>query len=474
MKIQHYAKTDTGVVRKENQDAYGAAPSKNFFIVCDGMGGGAAGDFASKCAVEVMLKSFENLDASQIVSVVGKKFEEADPEIMRPIASIMLANRMLHNLTVKYPKLAGMGTTAVAARFEYETSLLHIYHVGDSRLYRIRGGVIELLTKDHSKVNELIDEGKMREEDVKNAEIQSMITRALGTGSTVKVDYKAVIAKPGDHYIMCSDGLNGEIEDAVIKGIVDIHKGNLNSISNELVLAANNAGGRDNTTVLALKVEDDGVPFVVPEYYAEKAVTVGDEDPLQSAAEDKILSKLGSSFSIDVPKSAKEVPVVTNPFFIGFFIALTASAAFLALSHFKSDKSKDFHELVGNVSGIRLDIRTPGDARTALILSMPDKISRLEMLKETVNGIEEYTVPLSNVQVLIEEKNGPNKFVGISAVSPLEVRLPKGDYTMTLSYPGYKILSKSYYLTYSIDISFELSGDLIPETVIMLPQKVGE
>jgi hypothetical protein len=129
---------------------------------------------------------------------------------------------------------------------------------------------------------------------------------------------------------------------------------------------------------------------------------------------------------------------------------------------------------VGNISGIRLDVRAPGDARTALILSMPDKISRLEMLKETVNNVEEYTVALSNVQVTIEEKNGPNKFVGISSAAPLEIRLPKGEYTMSLAYPGYKILNKNYYLVDSVNISFELSGDLIPETVIMLPKKVGE
>ena len=128
----------------------------------------------------------------------------------------MLANRLLHNLTLKYPKLAGMGTTAVAARFERETGLMHIYHTGDSRIYRIRSGIIELLTKDHSKVNELIDEGKMREDEVKTAELQSMITRALGTGATVKVDYRALVVRPGDYYIMCSDGLNGEIDESSV------------------------------------------------------------------------------------------------------------------------------------------------------------------------------------------------------------------------------------------------------------------
>lgn len=474
MRMLHYGKTDTGVVRKENQDAFGVDSPSSFYVVCDGMGGGAAGDFASKCAVEVILKTFTSITPSDIESVVGNKFSSINTELLRPAAAIMLANRMLNNLTLKYPKLTGMGTTAVAAKFESETGLLHIYHTGDSRLYRVRGGFIELLTKDHSKVNELIDEGKMREYEVKTAELQSMITRALGTGSTVKVDYRAVIVKPGDHYIMCSDGLNGEIEDSVIKGIVDIHKGNLNAIANELIMAANNAGGRDNTTVIAMKAEDDGVGFSVPEYYVQSVITVGDEDASQSSIEDKLLSKYGKSFEIEIPKAAKEVNIFANPLFVACLAVLLVLGGMLLYSKLNKKQEKEFHELTGTVSGIYLDIRTPSDERTNQILSTADKVSRLEILKETVNDKDSYTVALSNVQVLIEEKTGPNKFVGLSTVTPLEIKLPKGDYKMTLTYPEYKILTDSYYLASSIDISLELSGALGQKTVIMLPEKAGE
>lgn len=474
MKILHFAKTDTGIVRKENQDAYGLNVVRDFFIICDGMGGGAAGDFASKCAVDVILKSFEKLDEGQIRSIVGESFDNVQLDIIRPIASIMLANRMLYNLTIKYPKLTGMGTTVVAVWFEAETGLLHMYHVGDSRLYRIRSGVIELLTKDHSKVNELIDEGKMREEDIKTAELQSMITRALGTGATVKVDYKAVIARPGDHYIMCSDGLNGEIEDSVINGIVDINRGDLPSMANELIIAANNSGGRDNTTVIALKVEDDGYETKAPEYYAENIITASDEEPSQTSTEDKVLTKMNRVFDFEVPKAAKEMNILTNPFIIAIiFVTLVLGILFVS-SFIKKHSEKDFYELSGTISGIRLDIRTPGDERTDLILSMKDKISRLEILKETVNDMEEYTAPLSNVQVVIEEKDGPNKFIGVSTATPLEIKLPMGEYVMTLSYPKYKILNNNYYLVDSVNLSLELSSDLRQETVLMLPEKVGE
>lgn len=474
MKMLYYGKTDTGIVRKENQDAFGVNSVKNFFVVCDGMGGGAAGDFASKCAVDVILKTFEVLDDAEIQSVTGKRFANVDYELLRPAASIMLANRMLNNLSLKYPRLAGMGTTAVAAKYEPETGLLHIYHTGDSRIYRIRGGIIELLTKDHSKVNELIDEGKMREDEVKTAELQSMITRALGTGATVKVDYRAVVVKPGDHYIMCTDGLNGEIDDSVIKGIVDIHKGNLNAIANELIMAANNAGGRDNTTVIALKVENDDAQVSVPEYYVQSVITIGDEDSLQSSAEDKIISKYSKNFEIEVPKAAKEVNVFANPLFIACIAVAFVVGAIFIYSKLNKKQEKEFHELTGNVSGLYLDVRTPSDERTNQILSTSDKISRYEILKETVNDKDAYTVSLPNVQVLIEEKTGQNKFIGLSALAPLEIKLSKGDYKMTLTYPEYRILTDNFYLASSIDISLELSGSLGQKTVIMLPEKAGE
>jgi protein phosphatase len=195
------AKTDTGVLRTENQDSFGVCQDENFFFVCDGMGGGVAGDFASKYAVNVILSSFLKLSNEECFSIVGEDFALFNEKIIRPVASIKLANKALNNLTIRYPKLVGMGTTFTGVWFERETSLIHIYNVGDSRVYRVRNGSIKLLTEDHSKIKELIDNGKMTEEEAKTAEIQSMITRALGIMPTVKVDYKAEIVKPGDIYV---------------------------------------------------------------------------------------------------------------------------------------------------------------------------------------------------------------------------------------------------------------------------------
>ncbi|MDR3256545.1 MAG: protein phosphatase 2C domain-containing protein [Endomicrobium sp.] len=479
MKILYSAKTDVGMVRTENQDAYGIDIVKDFFVVCDGMGGGAVGDFASRSAVEVILKSFVMLDKWQIKTITGNKLKGIDADIFRSIASIMLANRYLNNLTLKYPKLLGMGTTVVAARFEVETSLLHVYHTGDSRLYRIRDGVIDLLTKDHSKVNELIDAGKMQENEVATTEIQSMIIRALGTGSTVRVDYRAYFAKPEDFYIMCSDGLNSEISDAVIKNVVETNKDNLSTIVAELIRAANSAGGKDNTTVIALKVEDDGQLFAGPHNYVSNnyggnVVTISDSGSEQYLFEDRLLSKFSKCFNIKVPKSAKAIRVFTNPVFISFLIVAIVFCVILTFSYYGKEVEKDFSKLTGNISGLKLDVRRVRSERVDLIMSAADRISRLELLQETIKQKNKYTSPLPNVQILIEEKTGLNKFVGISGESPLEIKLPKGDYTMTLSYSGYKMLDGDYNLVNSVNLVLELSEKLKFETVIMLQEKAKE
>ncbi|MDR1103841.1 MAG: protein phosphatase 2C domain-containing protein [Endomicrobium sp.] len=469
MKISYYAKTDVGAVRTENQDSYGINSKKNLFIVCDGMGGGAAGAFASKTAVEVMLKSFDKLTLDNITAVTGNG--GLNSENLRPAASIMLANRYLNNLTLKYPKLKGMGTTAVAVKFEHELSLLRVYHTGDSRVYRLRAGVLELLTKDHSKINELIDAGKMKEEDVKSAEIQSMITRAVGTEPTVKVDYTTYETKEGDCYILCSDGLNGELSDSLIKEIIEKNINDLASLTNNLITSANKAGGKDNTTVIALKIETDG-QTQTPAGYTNATITISDNSKKQCLCEDKLLSNFAKFFVIATPKEAKDFRI--SPFIIALFISIVAFAITLIYSNYSKEKQKDFTEITGKVSGIVLDIRELKKNQLELINSAPDMISRLELLQNAVQRENEDTVPLPQVQVLIEQVGGPNKFVGTSELSPISIKLPAGIYILSLNYPGFKILDENYNLVDSLKFSVELSESLKSKTVIMLPEKREE
>jgi protein phosphatase len=471
MKISYSAKTDVGVVRTENQDYYGINPEKNLFIVCDGMGGGAAGAFASRTAVEVMLKSFSRLTLNDIKAITRNGGVNA--ENLRSIASIMLANRYLNNLTLKYPKLKGMGTTAVAVKFEPQLGLLRVYHTGDSRLYRLRSGVLEVLTKDHSKINELIDQGKMNEEDAKSAEIQSMITRAVGTEPTVKVDYKVCEAKEGDCYIMCSDGLNSEINDNLIKDIIEKSSNDLEALANNLISTANKAGGRDNTTIIALRIEAGGQTTQIPQDYTDTFLTVSDNSQKQYFLEDKLLSSFAKFFVINLPKEAKESHV-KHPFVIALFIAIVAVVITLIYSNYSKEQQKDFTEIAGKISGINLDIRGLKIDQIELINSAPDMISKLELLQKIINQEDEYTTALPEVQVLIEQVNGPNKFIGISELSPLAIKLPTGNYILSLKYQGYKILDEDFNLTDSLQLSIELSESLKPKMVVMLPEKIKE
>ncbi|MDD3323129.1 MAG: protein phosphatase 2C domain-containing protein [Paludibacter sp.] len=469
MIFQNCAKTDTGILRTENQDSFGVCQDENFFFVCDGMGGGVAGDFASKYAVNVILSSFLKLSNEECFSIVGEEFALFNENIIRPVASIKLANKALNNLTIRYPKLAGMGTTFTGVWFERETALLHIYNVGDSRVYRVRNGSIKLLTEDHSKIKELIDNGKMTEEEAKTAEIQSMITRALGIMPTVKVDYKAEIVKPGDIYVLCTDGLNGEISDFTINDIISLHKPNIESISDELILAANNAGGRDNTTVVTLYAQDEQnfnaqIPLVVQ----QNIITFDDEKHNESLKEDFVIHRLEKNFEVQIPELAKQRNFFTNPIVIAVMLVLLCVIGIFLHSTFSQKEQKSIIELTGNISGLKLDVRTLSREKIEEIQKTEDQVFKMQILQDCIKNKDILTIPMSNVTIMLES-NGQNKFMGLSSYVPLDIKLPKGRYLMTLTYPSYKILDENLQLRDSINIYLENSGSLQDFVVVMVP-----
>jgi protein phosphatase len=233
-------RSDTGRQRVANEDSYYA--SAPLFAVADGMGGAQAGEVASKIAAE----SFEP-------AVRGDESPEA---YLRSIAED--ANQRIHSLAQHDSSRSGMGTTLTAALVEGDE--VSFAHVGDSRAYLWRDGALRLLTSDHSLVEELRRQGRISDEQAEDHPQRSIITRALGPESEVQVDTLSFSARPGDVFLLCSDGLTTMVKDDAIAAIL-AEAPVLDLAVQQLVDTANEAGGRDNITVVAFRVEDaEGAP----------------------------------------------------------------------------------------------------------------------------------------------------------------------------------------------------------------------
>jgi PPM family protein phosphatase len=233
-------RTDTGRQRNANEDSYfTAAP---LFVVADGMGGAQAGEVASKAAAE----SF------------AVELPAAPPERVLE-QTIEGANRTIHELARKDPSLAGMGTTTTAAIVDLEAETVAIGHVGDSRAYRLRGGRLEQLTRDHSLVEEMRRKGQLTDAQAEDHPQRSIITRALGPEPEVQVDLQTVPALDGDVFLICSDGLTTMLDDETIARLLS-RATSLPAAVKALVDEANRAGGRDNITVVAFRLEDTAAP----------------------------------------------------------------------------------------------------------------------------------------------------------------------------------------------------------------------
>jgi serine/threonine protein phosphatase PrpC len=232
---EQYAGTDTGRQRRANEDSLLARSP--LFVVADGMGGAQAGEVASRLAVESFQLGVQ--DASQ-------------PELA--LADLArAANTHIHELSHANAEHAGMGTTLTAVYVgEQEVA---IAHVGDSRAYCLRDGRLERLTDDHSLVDELIRQGRLTPEEAIEHPQRSVITRALGPEGMVEVDTRSVRARAGDVYLICSDGLTTMIGEDQIAAVLLAHL-RLPDAGEALIAAANEAGGRDNITVVLLRLED--------------------------------------------------------------------------------------------------------------------------------------------------------------------------------------------------------------------------
>jgi PPM family protein phosphatase len=236
--LEHAGSTDVGRQRHTNEDSLVCSPP--YFAVADGMGGAKAGEVASQVAI----------DAFEEPSDEGRSAEEQLADMLRD------ANRRIYELATSDESRRGMGTTLTAAKVhDHEVSLAH---VGDSRAYRFRDGDLEQLTKDHSLVAELERTGQISQEAAEHHPQRSIITRALGPEPDVEVDTCTVAGRPGDIFLLCSDGLTSMISDdeaaSILQGSED-----LDEAADALVRAANQSGGKDNITVVLFRLGgDDG------------------------------------------------------------------------------------------------------------------------------------------------------------------------------------------------------------------------
>jgi PPM family protein phosphatase len=255
---EQYAGTDTGRQRRANEDSLLARSP--LFVVADGMGGAQAGEVASRIAVE----SFRHgLD------------DPSDPELGLSALALQ-ANSRIHELSHSNAEQAGMGTT-LTAMYVGEREVA-IAHVGDSRAYCLRDGQLLRLTDDHSLVDELVRQGRLTPEEAIEHPQRSVITRALGPEGTVEVDTRSFRARAGDVYLLCSDGLTTMLGEAELAAVLLAHP-RLSDAGEALIAAANAAGGRDNITVLLVRLEEVHAAAGAPAGQSELDTATG-ETPL--------------------------------------------------------------------------------------------------------------------------------------------------------------------------------------------------
>ena len=244
-------RTDTGRVREHNEDAVFANPHLGFVVLADGMGGYNAGEVASSMATTRLASELESALAARAPHATdGPGGEAFAGQCLRD--AVADANAAIFQAAQDEAGYAGMGTTLVAALFFDDR--VAVAHVGDSRLYRLRDGTLSLLTHDHSLLQEQIDSGLLSAEEARHSLNRNLVTRALGVDPLVEVDLAEHLVLPDDLYLLCSDGLNDMVPDEEFALALQTLSGHLELAATQLVEMANDQGGRDNVSVILVKV----------------------------------------------------------------------------------------------------------------------------------------------------------------------------------------------------------------------------
>lgn len=238
--VVHYtaaALSDRGRKRPSNEDAFGYSVEHGVYLVCDGMGGAAAGEIASSVAIEEMLRVLTGRDP-------------ATPFPDTAEMAVAAANEAIFTRAQRNYKLSGMGTTLVGLLVEDRSAW--VLNIGDSRCYRLRAGSLQQISLDHSLVEEQVRLGRMTCSEAARSPLRNVITRALGTQNRVTPDIFDLETEPGDLFLLCSDGLTRELSDPLVESLLSLDLP-LDDLCARLVSAANSAGGHDNITCLLVR-----------------------------------------------------------------------------------------------------------------------------------------------------------------------------------------------------------------------------
>jgi protein phosphatase len=250
--LEIVGKTNPGMVRSHNEDSITFDAEKGLVVLADGMGGYNAGEVASGIAVSVLASEIRHrLESETPETKVQGDDEDLGVVMLRE--NVKKANLSIFNAAQSQPQYAGMGTTIVAGLF-YDNRIA-VVHVGDSRMYRLRGEVFETVTRDHSLLQEQIDSGVITKELARLSKNKNLVTRAVGIDAEVVPEVHVYDVEVGDVYLFCSDGLNDMVEDEDIGSTVQMLQGNLTLAVTQLIEQANDNGGRDNVSVILVKVK---------------------------------------------------------------------------------------------------------------------------------------------------------------------------------------------------------------------------
>lgn len=244
--IQVGFRSDKGIRRRNNEDAFYVMPEDRLFIVADGVGGNNAGEIASRTAVNYIADYVRQHSPEEI---------KDDIELRRYFTDCFAGvNDLIYGMAHRHPENTGMATTAVLAYINGDKA--YIVNVGDSRAYMFRDGILSQLTEDHSYVNSLIKSGSITKEEARRHRNKNVITRAVGGEEVIFPDFFQLSVQPGDIFMLCTDGLHGEVDDIKLAEIIG--KGRtMSETCAELVKKANQNGGNDNITVICFRIGEE-------------------------------------------------------------------------------------------------------------------------------------------------------------------------------------------------------------------------